>query len=161
MICIWEEKSVHKVLSTQIIKIKNQFEKDMDLVINIKSNDNSENEISFNIFWSPEMIDFFEMSDVYSFAIITYYLFTGKYPFKGISTKYLVNMIRNHKRDDIPMNVPTLIKDLIEKCWNYIPHERPSFNEIAEILRNHGNEIEGIDMKLFEDAIEYDDDQQA
>jgi len=26
------------------------------------------------------------------------------------------------------------LKDLIERCWNPIPNERPSFSEIIEVL---------------------------
>ena len=41
---------------------------------------------------------------------------------------------KQNKRPEIPKNVPSSTRMLIEKCWSQEPEERPSFAEILEYL---------------------------
>jgi len=37
-------------------------------------------------------------------------------------------------RPDIPENAPELVQDLLQRCWDSEPEERPTFKEINDVL---------------------------
>ncbi|CAG8704917.1 4183_t:CDS:2, partial [Racocetra persica] len=65
---------------------------------------------------------------------------------------YLSVNICNGERPQTAKNVsiPECYKGLMEQCWNNIPSNRPSVNELYEVLR--GWRFAGINANQFEDA---------
>ena len=118
---------------------------------------------SFDLFplrWSsPEIIKegkYSQSSDIWSFGVLTWEIFN-----KGIKPFYnenideiIIDIICSDKIKDY-LKKPEKYEDsslksneyldslwnLIEKCWNKIPNERPNFNEIFEKLKEIENQI--------------------
>lgn len=79
-------------------------------------------------------------SDVWSFGIFMWELFSlGETPYPGIEIdenfiEKLSNGYRMNKPDYCPENIFT---NIVEKCWNVNPVDRPNFNELYERIGNH------------------------
>eukprot|EP01107_Rhizomastix_libera_P015819 TRINITY_DN618_c0_g1_i2.p1 TRINITY_DN618_c0_g1~~TRINITY_DN618_c0_g1_i2.p1 ORF type:complete len:1313 (-),score=340.47 TRINITY_DN618_c0_g1_i2:2175-5564(-) len=72
-------------------------------------------------------------SDVYSFAMLLWQLWTEQEPFSDFKTVFAIfTFVQSGKRLDIPSDCP--FKQLIENSWSQNPDSRPSFNEIVSIL---------------------------
>lgn len=76
--------------------------------------------------------------DVYSYSICAFEIISGKIPYEtdGQHTNMfrLYNNIINGERPIFTDNFTEPMIDLISRCWNEDPSERPSFNEIYEKL---------------------------
>jgi len=89
---------------------------------------------------APEVLqnarDFTTRSDVYSYAIVLWELWTGESPCpRDVSTVNLANKVLfEDYRPTIPDNVPEAWKALIRICWQNDTSERPSFERILKIL---------------------------
>eukprot|EP01098_Paradermamoeba_levis_P010501 TRINITY_DN4408_c0_g6_i1.p1 TRINITY_DN4408_c0_g6~~TRINITY_DN4408_c0_g6_i1.p1 ORF type:complete len:373 (+),score=99.67 TRINITY_DN4408_c0_g6_i1:1397-2515(+) len=73
--------------------------------------------------------------DIFAFSLILWEMLTNKLPFyeydfhtaqAGVATKGL--------RPKIPENCPTHLKTLMVKCWDELPDNRPSFDQILQFL---------------------------
>ena len=110
-------------------------------------------EHKLNIFTSPEVIINDEItiqSDVYSYAIILYLMFSRNPIFKSqkrINKNWLFHFIKNGGRFERPQAIPDDYWDLIERCWHQFPEERPTFEEITDILKNDIYALEEFGMK--------------
>jgi tRNA A-37 threonylcarbamoyl transferase component Bud32 len=77
-------------------------------------------------------------ADVYSFAIVCSQILSGAdepfpCPWNGFIDR--ISVPRN-ERPELPLNVyPAKLLDLIIKCWDPDPHQRPSFSVICKSLR--------------------------
>lgn len=82
-------------------------------------------------------------SDVYSFGMIAYEIFVKDKPFREFSRadKIINEIINKNSRPKFPTDenkIPECYQELIERCWCDDPADRPSFDEIIEILQtNH------------------------
>mmetsp|Transcript_19352 Transcript_19352/g.48749 ORF Transcript_19352/g.48749 Transcript_19352/m.48749 type:complete len:494 (+) Transcript_19352:173-1654(+) len=92
--------------------------------------------------------------DVYSFAMICYYLFSGIPPMHDQHAARAAQLAALHsKRPMWPAQsrwgtkIPDALKELVEKCWAADPEDRPSFIDICV-------ELEGIVKKLPNDVPE-------
>ncbi|OUM56382.1 hypothetical protein PIROE2DRAFT_49574, partial [Piromyces sp. E2] len=67
-------------------------------------------------------------SDVYSFAMLCYELFTwGNVPFQNLSERFLSEAVIAGKRPDYPEDCPMAIWKLMERMWDGNPDARPNF----------------------------------
>lgn len=97
-----------------------------------------------------------EKSDVYSFAIIIYQIFTLKTPFEHLSDAMIVGKVAKGKRPKIPDSVPKQYCDLITQCWSQKPSQRPTFQQIVDRLKS--DEFlsdKEIDKERFQDYVDY------
>jgi len=89
---------------------------------------------------APEVLanakNFTTSSDVYSYAIVLWELWTGEAPCpREVSTVNLANkVLYDNYRPTIPDTVPESWNALIQLCWQNEPSERPTFERILQIL---------------------------
>uniref|UniRef100_A0A3B3ZR09 Uncharacterized protein n=1 Tax=Periophthalmus magnuspinnatus TaxID=409849 RepID=A0A3B3ZR09_9GOBI len=81
-----------------------------------------------------------EKSDVYSFAIVLWVVLTGEEPYANArSEDHISQCVRNGNRPDedlIPHDTPLEIIDLMKRCWDPDPHQRPTFREFIALYCN-------------------------
>ena len=116
------------------------------------------------IYMAPELFDapiecFFalynsKLADVFSFAMLVYYLFSGNPPWINTNINKIRNNVIEGKRPTFPSEFPKLIRLLVEACWAQEPTQRPSFEEILRIIGHSvfmNNLGFKIDKKKFND----------
>jgi hypothetical protein len=111
------------------------------------------------VYMAPEILEnsrYSPAADVYSFALVAYYVMTHIEPYSetcetgsgaGAASKSasggggafatswkIAEFVRSGKRLAIPEDIPSFAAELIRNCWAQEPHERPLFSEIALIL---------------------------
>ena len=88
-------------------------------------------------------------TDVYSYGMIMWSLITKKLPYKGFKPLDMILMIYSSERlniddtywnewkscNDINIDIKQM-KNLIESCWAQYPSQRPTFKQIAIILKH-------------------------
>ena len=103
------------------------------------------------LWMAPELFEgrqYDKSIDVYAFAMILYQLITNQMPFGGhIQTGELMDKIFKRERPEIPATIPEIFRQLLNRCWAQNPKERPSFDEIIEILAKDECTIDGCDIK--------------
>lgn len=79
-----------------------------------------------------------EKSDVYSFAIVVWVILTGEEPYANARSEDQISQcVRNGDRpaeDLIPEDTPSEIIQLMKRCWDRNPEERPTFKEAYNIF---------------------------
>jgi len=77
-------------------------------------------------------------ADVYSYGITCAEILTGKIPFPP--TEYrrteLLQVILKGGRPPLPNECPTLLANLITRCWDTNPRKRPGFLQVCNELLN-------------------------
>lgn len=106
-------------------------------------------------------------SDVYSFAMTVYQVFTGKYPFYSYIDAVFVSEIcrKNITLEYGERGLTDDIRDIIHKCSNFTWEARPDFKEVEESFQrllptsedslssfDEGIDIYGDDETMFYDA---------
>ncbi|KAL3640732.1 hypothetical protein CASFOL_015700 [Castilleja foliolosa] len=77
-----------------------------------------------------------EKCDVYSFGVILWELCTMRQPWDGMNPMQVVGAVGfQHRRLDIPDDMDPAVADIIMKCWQTDPNQRPSFAEIMAALK--------------------------
>jgi serine/threonine protein kinase len=98
-----------------------------------------------SIYWmDPAIFDnikYTTKSDVYSFGILIYEILTNQLPYsydiQMLKAHLFKDLVKDGLRPDlqfIPNDVPKLLVELMERCWNIELNKRPEFEEICEIL---------------------------
>jgi len=84
-------------------------------------------------------------SDVYSFGVTLWEIFQfGIIPFADLSNNEVVRIVttENSKKLEHPPNCPARVYNLMLRCWNFKPENRPNFKDILIELESIREEIE-------------------
>jgi serine/threonine protein kinase len=118
-------------------------------------------------FVAPEVLKgrpYTQAADIYSFGMIMYFVATTKQPFANCAhDNILATMICNGIRPEISeKEAPKCYIDLMNRCWDSNPDNRPSANEIEELIELFCKSCNGTKIikdgkigKQFEEAEEY------
>eukprot|EP01135_Chromosphaera_perkinsii_P010534 Nk52_evm44s2152 gene=Nk52_evmTU44s2152 len=115
-----------------------------------------------SIYWTaPEILrnqEYTEKADVYSFGIIMWELFTRKELYKDmhpVSVGYRV--MKRGLRPELNEDIPDGVRELIAKCWDEEPEERPNFGSNIrfltdyEIPQNHRASMASSDAVMLDE----------
>jgi class 3 adenylate cyclase len=91
-------------------------------------------------------------SDVYSFGIILYELFSRKDPYEGEDPASVLDRVVDKKinlRPPVPEGCPMRIAEIMKECVDGNPEKRPSFEEIdLRIKRLDSENVEPVGIQL-------------
>ena len=119
--------------------------------------DNFEKRINGTLAYiSPEVLknhEYTTKNDVYAFSMLLYEIVTGNEPFIGVNVYEIVYSVIQGIRPIIPEQC----QDLISRCWSEDPDERPTFEEITNIIKENPQYfVTGyFDKNIFNDYINY------
>ncbi|XP_009631994.1 serine/threonine-protein kinase STY46-like [Nicotiana tomentosiformis] len=94
---------------------------------------------------APEVINhqpYDQKADVFSFAIVLWELVTAKVPYDTMTPLQAALGVRQGLRPELPENAHPRLLDLMQRCWEAIPSDRPSFSEIQVELELLLQEVE-------------------
>jgi serine/threonine protein kinase len=87
---------------------------------------------------APEVFEkgyYTKQSDIYSFGMVMWELSTDQSPFfEYTNDKALIDDIRNNIRPEIDDQIPKCVADLIQRCWDPEPFNRPSAKTITSMI---------------------------
>lgn len=89
---------------------------------------------------SPEMLEhkpYDHKADVYSFGITMWEVLTGDIPYAGLTPlQAAIGVVQRGLRPETPPYIPEVLANLMQRCWNKDPQERPEFSEVLSTLEN-------------------------
>lgn len=96
-------------------------------------------------FMAPEVFrheEYTQNVDVYSYAMIFYYLLRSTPPWAGLSGLDAVTKAAvDGERPLIPRNVDERLSTLLKQCWDEDPKSRPSFERIIVCLNVYSHDV--------------------
>ena len=92
---------------------------------------------------APESLknkEFSEKTDVFSFGVSLYEMFSGLEPYSGSTNAAVAYKVISGERMRIPVNVDPSVAEIITSCWSPNPSARPEMREVYKTLlkRSHG-----------------------
>ena len=104
----------------------------------IDKKDNANNIFGVMPYLAPEVLSrkpYTKESDVYSFGMIMWEFTTGKKPFHDRPHNHLlISDILNGERPQVTDDTPEFYAELMKKCWDHSPENRPTAWEIENCL---------------------------
>ena len=74
--------------------------------------------------------------DVYAFSLIAYYIVFGNKPWGVDKPDEMQTKVLKSRRPSFPEGADKEMKDLIQKCWDQDPQNRPTFKEIIDQMNS-------------------------
>ncbi|RHZ82103.1 hypothetical protein Glove_114g191 [Diversispora epigaea] len=92
---------------------------------------------------APETLsrgEYTQASDIYSFGMVMLEVLTSYPPYYNIPHDVnLVIKIREGLRPEIKCEIPQFLKEIMEKCWNSEPLNRPTAKELRSQLESYND----------------------
>lgn len=85
--------------------------------------------------------------DIYAYGFFLYEMFSPEIKFNGKTKLNNLKNIEKGKRPIRPNDIPDHYWKLINDCWSHNPDDRPTFDEILDILKDDKYAIEEFGMK--------------
>ena len=77
--------------------------------------------------------------DVFSYAVTLFEIATlGKLPFNSRSDAEVKQFYMEGKRDKLPADVPAEFAQLLTKCWDQNPKNRPTAEQVVQYIDRSG-----------------------
>ncbi|CAN6362345.1 unnamed protein product [Urochloa humidicola] len=95
---------------------------------------------------APEVINhqpYDNKADVYSFAIVLWELMTSKIPYTTMSPLQAAVGVRQGLRPQLPENAHPRLLNLMQRCWEALPSDRPTFTDIVTELEDIQAQAQG------------------
>ena len=95
-------------------------------------------------------------SDVYSFSMILYLIFTGNKLYDKKVIFQIIKELKQNNRPQLPSDFNKSLKYLIESCWENDPQKRMTFNKIIEyfnsqeFITNNNHIIDFAKLRLYQ-----------
>src|SRR6266511_4315235 len=152
---IHEKNYIHHDLHSGNIFSYNHYYNAIGLCQQVINKKDNENKIFGVIpYLAPEVLSkkpYTKESDIYSFGMIMWEHTTGKKPFYDRShNHHFITDILKGERPQITDDTPEFYAELMKKCWDHNPENRPSALEIWVCLYEYYYEKKEI-IKLAED----------
>ena len=81
---------------------------------------------------------------ILAFGVLLWELATcGMSPYPGVELSQLYELLETGYRMQCPEGCPPPLYDLMRPCWEWEAHNRPTFNEISNILNSMSVDDEG------------------
>src|SRR5438045_3742752 len=108
---------------------------------------------------APEVLlgkPYTQAADIYSFGMVMYFVATERQPFADRAHDHdLALSICNGIRPEITeKDAPKCYIDLVKKCWDPDPNNRPNVTEIKKSIKSFINSDDEV-KKQFEEIYEY------
>ncbi|GBB90466.1 hypothetical protein RclHR1_17430002 [Rhizophagus clarus] len=166
LVNIHKHKLMHKDLHPGNIFIDSTFAYIGDFGFCMPANENTKNSNKKNIYgvlpyMAPEILrgkPHTLASDIYSLGVIINEIITVIPPFNNQPHDHFLALdICRGLRPNIRAETPDFLKELIKKCWNANPENRPSSKEIFYILSDRLNEYKNMALTLSYNLNESDE----
>ncbi|XP_078154806.1 serine/threonine-protein kinase STY46-like [Carex rostrata] len=95
---------------------------------------------------APEVINhqpYDHKADVFSFAIVLWELLTSKIPYDTMTPLQAALGVRQGLRPRVPENAHPKLAELMQRSWDAIPSNRPSFSDLISELEELLEQIQG------------------
>jgi len=126
----------------QHCELENYLYLDSRLIdVKIGDYESSDDVVGTGFFRAPEVlralqdgtkVEYSAAVDVYGFGMVCYELLTEKLPFQGHAMSDY-DLVLSGKRPDVSRQPPCM-RELLHRCWDDNPHQRPGWDEILQIL---------------------------
>jgi len=119
----------------------------------IKENEYVSTQSQFPVKWSPpEVIRYFQFSsksDVWSFGVAMWEIFeAGTVPYPGMTNKETTEFVLGGGRMIKPKACPPEVYEIMRKCWEEKPENRPSFKNIFDSMKEIIKQMLGSEKKV-------------
>jgi len=87
--------------------------------------------------------------DVFSFSIILWEFFhPSEFPWKNKTDKDIARAVISGERPEITnLEIPEFWRTMMTQCWEHLPKNRPTFEDILRMIENYDFKVEESKIK--------------